>query len=394
MWIGDVFFEDIFNMSGDGVFVTDHLGNILLANNALCAITGYSQEELAGIRGSDLLAPDFVPARDQVFADFCKLEKSSVEAAYIRKDGSRVPVELKITNLPVSSGKHAPGIIVSVRDITERKNAEQELKLAHGARFVAESALTERAVEQFDGDPALKLSVLTKIDRALIPRTQNTPRPKSSNLLYGHDSSKEIPYSQPYRPAPGNLLGGQLDRASSSDARPGAARWGRMSRGNRIRRSSKQGTDQAFQRLAVEFRQCGEIGPRMEAHEVQSGGQLTEPVRQRYGLGDPETMGAGTARKPLQPIRIEQADTAGAGVDNHSVQHDHAVDVTETGQQPAARTVQLDQLDAGQVQIREMINRLPGQTVRTEGRADTENADHRRRMSSFRKWVAQEMQGS
>jgi len=131
MWIEDIFFEDIFNMTGDGVYVTDEVSRIILSNRALCEMTGYAQEELLGMSGADLLVPDFTSAFDDFYNDSYKPEKCTFEAEYIRKDGARLPVELKITNLPTRAEGHAPGIIVSVRVITERKKAEQELKSAH-----------------------------------------------------------------------------------------------------------------------------------------------------------------------------------------------------------------------------------------------------------------------
>jgi PAS domain S-box-containing protein len=133
MWIGDVFFEDIFNMTGDGLYVTDDLGRIMMANRALCEITGYMQEELAGMYGGNLMVSDFTSGFEDFYRDSYKPENATFEAEYIRKDGIRLPVEMKITNLPAAADGHAPGIIVSVRDITERKKSDHEIKSAYEA---------------------------------------------------------------------------------------------------------------------------------------------------------------------------------------------------------------------------------------------------------------------
>ena len=133
MLIGDILFEEIFNLTGDGIFVTDNTGVIILANTALCEMTGYSSENLVGMAGSKLMAPDFSSTFTDFYKNVYKPEKSTFEAEYITKNGSRLPVELKITNLSQPAGGHAPGVIVSVRDITERKMAEQQIGMAQNA---------------------------------------------------------------------------------------------------------------------------------------------------------------------------------------------------------------------------------------------------------------------
>lgn len=133
MLIEDIYFEDIFNLTGDGVYVTDNAGMIILANNALCGMTGYGQEELVGMAGGDLLAPDFSSTFDDFYRRSYGPDQSMFEAEFVRKDGMRMPVELKITNLPQRAEALASGIIVAVRDITERALAERKLKGAHEA---------------------------------------------------------------------------------------------------------------------------------------------------------------------------------------------------------------------------------------------------------------------
>ncbi len=124
------FLENIVNMTGDGIYVTDELGCIIMANRALCDMTGFSREELLGLYGAELLAPDSISLLDVFYSKGFDSEKSTFEAHYYKKDGTQLPVDLKIANMR-GTAELAAGIIVSVRDITERKQAEDSLKNAH-----------------------------------------------------------------------------------------------------------------------------------------------------------------------------------------------------------------------------------------------------------------------
>jgi len=125
------FLENIVNMTGDGIYVTDELGCIILANRALCDMTGFSREEFIGMYGAELLAPDSISLFDVFYSKGFDSEKSTFEAHYYKKDGTQLPVDLKIATMH-GTAELAAGIIVSVRDITERKQAENELKIAQG----------------------------------------------------------------------------------------------------------------------------------------------------------------------------------------------------------------------------------------------------------------------
>jgi PAS domain S-box-containing protein len=68
-------------------------GQIMEVNDALLTMVGYSREDLALLRCTDLTPPDWQAARQRAMA---RLAKHGVcdryEMEYVRKDGSRVPV--------------------------------------------------------------------------------------------------------------------------------------------------------------------------------------------------------------------------------------------------------------------------------------------------------------
>ncbi len=117
-------------MTADGIYVTDELGCIMMVNRAMCDMTGFSPDELIGRYGAELISPDSFALFEAFFTNAFDDEKNTFEASYFKKDGTQLPVDLKIANM-CGTAELAAGIIVSVRDITERKKADDELRKAH-----------------------------------------------------------------------------------------------------------------------------------------------------------------------------------------------------------------------------------------------------------------------
>ncbi len=112
----------------------------LFANQEWVRITGYSLEELTEISYFDLIHPrdrDAVAERNRR-----RLEGEDVpgpwEISIIAKDGTELPVEATGATLTYQGRPAAVGYI---RDVTERKKAEEELKESEGRyRAMAEAA--------------------------------------------------------------------------------------------------------------------------------------------------------------------------------------------------------------------------------------------------------------
>ncbi len=136
------FLEDIFNTTGDGIYVTDDVGTIVSVNKSLCDMLGYSEDELVGMPAVDItpdpektsLDPDMI--EEMYHIDYA----SHFETVYQKKDGTVFTVDAKINNFRASV-EHSPALIVSVRDITERKQAQIALRESEDRyRSVVETA--------------------------------------------------------------------------------------------------------------------------------------------------------------------------------------------------------------------------------------------------------------
>src|SRR5438874_8509374 len=104
----------------------------LQVNDYMCEMLGYSREELLELAWTETTHPDDLPANLSLFKRLSAGEFDSfqLEKRFVRKDGGFVD-----TTMEVSCGRRADGsvetVIIMVRDITERKRAEELQNLEH-----------------------------------------------------------------------------------------------------------------------------------------------------------------------------------------------------------------------------------------------------------------------
>jgi PAS domain S-box-containing protein len=133
-------FRTAFARAATGMLLVDLEARFIEANAAYCALTGYTQAELASLTFLAITHPEDVPksatAFDQLVAG--QFPSYVLEKRYIRKDGG--VVWARISSMLVHNAKNLPSHVVTiVEDITERKRAEEEL-----------SALSERLLRVQD----------------------------------------------------------------------------------------------------------------------------------------------------------------------------------------------------------------------------------------------------
>jgi len=118
----------------DSIIMIDNEGNISFWNEAAERIFGYSRQEALGQEMHIFLAPErYHDAYREGFGRFKTTGQGvgvgkTLELVAVRKDGTEFPIELSLSALKLKDSWHAIGI---VRDITERKQAEEKLKLYH-----------------------------------------------------------------------------------------------------------------------------------------------------------------------------------------------------------------------------------------------------------------------
>ena len=118
----------------DAVVMMDDRGRIAFWNEAGQRVFGHSRQEAQGKKLHELI----IPARDRVefekqFTDFSRTGQGPVigrtlELAGLRKDGAEIVIEVSVSGVNVDEKWHA---ICIFRDVTERKRAEQMLKLEY-----------------------------------------------------------------------------------------------------------------------------------------------------------------------------------------------------------------------------------------------------------------------
>ncbi|MFA5843991.1 MAG: PAS domain S-box protein [Coriobacteriia bacterium] len=115
-------YRSLMEQAADGIFITDPDGSYVDVNAAGCAMLGYAREEILGKRISDLVDPADVAATPLRLEELQRGRTLLAERVLVRKDGSKVPVE--ISARPLQDGR----LQAILRDTTERKAAEAELR--------------------------------------------------------------------------------------------------------------------------------------------------------------------------------------------------------------------------------------------------------------------------
>ncbi|MBA3031943.1 MAG: diguanylate cyclase [Gammaproteobacteria bacterium] len=111
--------------AADAVFIAGTEERWTYVNAQAVALLGYRREELLGMSIYDLVPPSYRERYRQEFAKLSSCDKVwARELRLIRKDGSRIPVEMNAVQLPDGS------IYGSCRNISKRKQAEEDQRIA------------------------------------------------------------------------------------------------------------------------------------------------------------------------------------------------------------------------------------------------------------------------
>jgi PAS domain S-box-containing protein len=113
----------------EGYFETDLLGNLTFSNGPLRRMLGYGPDELMKMNTQDFTTPETAAAAETILD---RLQQTGAAAtisdyAVIQKDGTQKYLELSISLMNDHAGRPT-GFRGVVRDVTERRQAEEEKK--------------------------------------------------------------------------------------------------------------------------------------------------------------------------------------------------------------------------------------------------------------------------
>src|ERR1035437_5046864 len=157
-------YRSLFDTSVDAIITTEEDGRIACWNRSAERMFGYAAAEVTGQPATVVVPQEY---RDRHRAGLDRVKSGgephvigkTVEMEGLRRDGSEFPLELSLTAWKVASGRFYTAII---RDITERKSAEEALR-ASEEQFRAMFDLTSVGVAQANPKTGRLLRVNPKV---------------------------------------------------------------------------------------------------------------------------------------------------------------------------------------------------------------------------------------
>ena len=133
-------FRDTFEQAAVGMAQASVDGKLLLVNQKLCEIVGYSRQELMAKKFQDITLGEDLGNELELLGQLLarKIDNYCIEKRYVCKDGELVWVNLTVSLLQEQNGTQL--LMGVVEDIRERKQAEESLRLhAEELRWTANS---------------------------------------------------------------------------------------------------------------------------------------------------------------------------------------------------------------------------------------------------------------
>ena len=118
-------YRSIFNFSADALFVLDLIDRIVDANPSASEMFGYGRGELLGMTGADLVQAGDERLLDRLWERSDGDRALHVECVGVKKGGERIQVDVTGTRFDYAGEEAA---LIVIRDITERKRMEEQLK--------------------------------------------------------------------------------------------------------------------------------------------------------------------------------------------------------------------------------------------------------------------------
>ncbi|MBN2315262.1 MAG: CHASE domain-containing protein [Sedimentisphaerales bacterium] len=121
-------FRSIFDTSTDGIIIFNLEGIIVAANPAAHKLYGYAVGEMEGLSVKDFVHPDYFYLLNNFKKQMQTTGQFHAESVDVRKDGTPFNIEVSASLFTYMNESY---VMAMVRDITERKKAEEQLKETH-----------------------------------------------------------------------------------------------------------------------------------------------------------------------------------------------------------------------------------------------------------------------
>ena len=143
-------FRTIFENAGLGTSLVDRHGHPIKCNPSVQKMLGYTESELGNMAFTEFTHPDDIDLDWKLYSELVagKRDKYEIEKRYIRKNGEFMWGQLTVSqakNRDGTPGKYSVGV---VEDISDRKRAELNLRVAHDqlTRELAERTRAEAEI--------------------------------------------------------------------------------------------------------------------------------------------------------------------------------------------------------------------------------------------------------
>jgi PAS domain S-box-containing protein len=152
-------YRELFENCRDAIYVHDLSGRYILVNRAAEQLSGYQRDEILGKHYSNFIAPRHLKEARE---NFClKLDvpiETTYEAEIVSRNGVRIPVE--VSSRMIYENGEAVGVQGTVRDITERKRAQEILQTYSHRLIEAQEAERQNVAQELDDQITHVLSEL------------------------------------------------------------------------------------------------------------------------------------------------------------------------------------------------------------------------------------------